>query len=125
MRLMVSRCIALLTAIGMSLCLPAARADNSIVIRPEDFAAIETKDQVVEVVIRGPKAKELASKDRHTTIQFSVPFRDEKDVLMGESHFRPGVARLSFQFPNKSSAADFAAMLKTAKAKILSQCDCQ
>jgi hypothetical protein len=124
MRLIVSRSIAVLAAIAISVAVPTVRADNSIVVRPDEFAAIEAKGQVVEVVIKGPKAKQLADKTRHTTIQFSVPFPDEHAVLTGEPHFARNVVTLSFQFPTKSSAADFAAMLKTARAKILSDCDC-
>jgi hypothetical protein len=114
----------MLVAVGLLMCLPSARGGNSVIVRPEDFTNIEVKGQVVEVVIKGPKAKQLADKDRRTNIQFSVPFRDEKAAFVVESHFAPNAATLIFQFPNKSSAADFAAMLKTAKAKILSQCDC-
>jgi hypothetical protein len=125
MRLIGDGPTAIIAALGIFIGSAAARPENSVVVRPEDFTAIEVKDQVVEVIIKGPKAKQLADKDRHTSIQFSVPFRDEKAAFVVESHFTSNAATLLFQFPNKSSAADFAAMLKTAKAKILSQCDCQ
>ena len=93
-------------------------------MRPDDFTQIDVRGQVIEVSIRGPKAKQLADKERHTTIQFNVPFDRAKEVFICETRFGPNAAILSFKFPNESSAADFADLLKAAKVKILSQCDC-
>src|SRR5438477_9115065 len=83
-------------------------ADNSIVIRPEDFAQIDVKGRVVEVLIKGPKAKRLAAEQRHTTIEFNVPFAHEKDVLISETRFGINSATMTFRFPTPASAADFA-----------------
>jgi hypothetical protein len=100
-------------------------AENSIVIRPDDFAQIDVKGPVVEVLIKGPKAKRLAAEQRHTTIEFNVPFAHEKDVLISETRFGLNSATMTFRFPTPASAADFASLLKVAKAKILSECDCK
>jgi len=125
MRLILRTPIVLVATIGW-LCSDLSLAgENSIVIRPDDFASVDVKGRLVEVLIKGPKAKQIADKQRHTAIEFNVPFDHANDVLISETRFGLNSATMYFTFPSNSSAADFANLLKVAKAKILSQCDCQ
>ena len=124
MRLILKRSIVSLTAMGAFCVATGWSADNRVVIRPEDFAWIELKGPTVQVLIKAPKAKQLADNTRHTAIEFSVPFAHAKEVFIGETRFAAGSATISFNFPTEASAADFAELLKAAKVKILSQCDC-
>ena len=110
--------------IGSCCWIEASSKRNVLVIRPEDFAQIDVNKRIVNVLITGPKAKRLAEKDRHTTIEFNVPFDHSKEVLIGETRQGSNWATISFTFTSAASAKDFAALLKKAKVKILSQCDC-
>jgi hypothetical protein len=116
--------ILLLLTVGLFWPVRELSADNRIVIRPDDLTSVDVTGAIVQVSIRGPKAKQLADKERHTTIEFNVPFEHAKEVFIGETRFGTNSATISFTFPTPSSAADFAALLKAAKVKILSQCDC-
>jgi hypothetical protein len=124
MRLTLNRTIILLLTTGTLCLVHSLEAENIVVIRPEDFAQIDVNARTVSVLINGPKVKQLAEKERRTTIQFNVPFNRAKEVLIGETHFGTHWATISFKFPTEESASDFAALLKKAKVKILSQCDC-
>ena len=120
-----TRSVVLIMMVGSCCSLDAASfKQNLIIIRPEDFAQIDVNGRTVNVLLNGWKAKQLANKDRHTTIEFNVPFDQAKEVLIGETRFGSNWATISFAFPSAESARNFAALLKAAKVKILSQCDC-
>ena len=125
MRAILTRSVALIMIVEWCCWAEAASSkQNLIIIRPEDFAQVDVNARTVNVLITGLKAKQLANKDRHTTIEFSVPFDQAKEVLIGATRFGSNWATISFTFPSEDSARNFAALLKAAKVKILSQCDC-
>ena len=125
MRVILRRSVVLVVVIGSCCCLEASSKRNALVIRPEDFAQIDINERIVNVLITGPKAKRLAEKDRYTTIEFNVPFDHSKEVLIGATRHGSNWATISFTFSSAASARDFAALLKKARVKILSQCDCR
>src|ERR1043166_2599323 len=125
MRANLARSVVLIMMVGSCCCMQAASSKQKlIIIRPEDFVQIDVNGRAVNVLVNGWKAKQLAEGDRHTTIEFNVPFERSKEVLIGETRFGSNWATITFTFPSEDSARDFAALLKAAKVKILSQCDC-
>ena len=125
MRVNLRRSVVLIIMVGLYCWAEGASSkQNVVIVRPEDFSQIEVKGRAVNVLVNGWKAKQLADKDRHTTIEFNVPFDHSKEVLIGETRFGSNWATISFTFPSEDSARNFAALLKAAKVKILSQCDC-
>jgi len=125
MRANLSRSVVLIIMVGSCCSIGAGSPkQNLVIIRPEDFAQIDVSGRAVNVLVNGWKAKQLADKDRHTTIEFNVPFEHSKEVLIGETRIGSNWATISFTFPSENSARNFADLLKAAKVKILSQCDC-
>ena len=124
MRAILIRSVVLILMIGSYCAQAESSKQKLVIIRPEDFAQIDVNGRTVNVLVNGWKAKQLADKDRHTTIEFNVPFEHAKEVLVGETRFGSKWATISFTFPSEDSARNFAALLKAAKVKILSQCDC-
>src|SRR5207248_3323654 len=103
MRSILKRSVVGVVTVGWFCTVVTLWAENSIVIRPEDFAQIDVKGPVVEVLIKGPKAKRLAAEQRHTTIEFNVPFPHSKDVLISETRFGINSATMTFRFPTTAS----------------------
>src|SRR3982750_514205 len=115
MRAILTRSVVLLMMGG--LCCSAGAASSKqklVIIRPEDFAQIDVNGRAVNVLIKGWKAKQLAETDRHTTIEFNVPFEHSKEVLIGQTRFGSNWATISFTFPSEAPARNFAALLKGA-----------
>src|SRR4029079_18609930 len=108
MRANLTRSVVLIMMVG-SCCWAEAESSKQkiVIIRPEDFAQVDVNGRAVNVLVNGWEAKQLANKDRHTMIEFSVPFDQAKEVLIGEARFGSNWATISFTFPSEESARNF------------------
>jgi hypothetical protein len=125
MRSIPKRSIASLLTIVSLCCVSAVRADGRpFVVRVSDITRAEAKGSTVEVLVTGPKAKQLAGKGKTIPIEILFPTAHPMARFVCEIRAHGNIATINFKFADKAAATDFAEELYVAKAKVASQCDC-
>jgi hypothetical protein len=124
MRSISKRSIASLLTIASLCCGSPLQAGGPFVVRVSDITRAEAKGSTVEVLVTGPKARELAGKGKTVPIEILFPTAHPMARFVCEVRAHANIATIDFKFADKAAATDFAQELYVAKAKVASQCDC-